>query len=152
METVCRAAVTQCVRTSRAPRQVRMRGVLAAMNHPPADLETLTLPQGLRGLFNRLEPHRPDAQQLEVFVEEAFSALRVPLRLTGVVVYAERRDGFELRKHLGWAVEAPANTLPPACPSLRPVLDHRVYIFDDPGEDDAPWNDNILPRGPSAGW
>lgn len=121
------------------------------MNHPPADLEALTLPQGLRGLFNRLEPQRPETQQLEVFIEEAFGALRGPLRLTGVVVYAERRDGFELRKQLGWAVGAPASTLPPACPSLRPVLDHRVYIFDDPGEDDSPSNDDILPRGPSAG-
>lgn len=61
------------------------------MHYPPTDLESLTLTQGLRGLFNRLEPPRPDAQQLEAFVEQAFTALREPLHDGGGGLRGEAR-------------------------------------------------------------
>jgi sigma-B regulation protein RsbU (phosphoserine phosphatase) len=102
-------------------------------------------------LFNRLERHRPDGQQTDDFIEEVFHTLKEDLGLRGVLVYSERRDGFELRKRVGEGVEALAEFIEPGWPSVAFVLRHRVYIFADPSESDSPPAHGILPGGPSAG-
>ena len=61
--------------------------------------EASSIPQGLHGLFNKLERHRPDGRQPDDFIEEVFHTLRDELGLSGVSVYGERRDGFEPRRY-----------------------------------------------------
>jgi sigma-B regulation protein RsbU (phosphoserine phosphatase) len=68
-----------------------------------------------------------------------------------VVVYGERRDGFELHTQIGDGVEAAPQFLERAWPSVAFVLRHRVYIFADPNEPASPPAFGILPGGPSAG-
>ena len=110
-----------------------------------------SVPQGLHGLFNRLERQRPGGQQPDDFIEEAFHALRDDLCLRGVLVYGERRDGFELLTRVGEGVDPLAESLQAAWPSVALVLRHRVYIFADPEEPGSPPAFGILPGGPSAG-
>ncbi len=121
------------------------------MEESLARSEPSSIPQGLHGLFNRLERHRPGGQPPDDFIEEVFHALKEDLRLLGVLVYAERRDGFELRKSVGEGVEALAEFLQTTWPSVGLVLRHRVYIFADPQEPGSPPAFGILPGGPSAG-
>ncbi len=113
--------------------------------------EPASIPQGLHGLFNRLERHRPGGQQPDEFIEEVFHALKDELGLLGVLVYRERRDGFELHARVGEEVDAPAELLEPALPTVDCVLRHHVYIFADPGDSDSPAAAGILPGGPAAG-
>jgi sigma-B regulation protein RsbU (phosphoserine phosphatase) len=113
--------------------------------------EPSSIPQGLHGLFNKLERHRPDGRQPDDFIEEVFHTLRDELALSGVSVYGERRDGFELRSRVGEAVEPPAEFLQTTWPAVSLVLRHRVYIFADPQEPGSPAAFGFLPPGPSAG-
>jgi sigma-B regulation protein RsbU (phosphoserine phosphatase) len=112
--------------------------------------ESSSVPQGLHSLFNRLERHRPDGET-DDFIEQVFHALKEDLGMRGVLVYGERRDGFELRKQVGEDVEGAAELLEAAWPSVSLVLRHRVYIFADPHEPRSPPAFGILPAGPSAG-
>ena len=121
------------------------------MEESLARSEPSSIPLGLHGLFNRLERHRPDGHQTDDFIEEVFHTLKEDLRLLGVLVYGERRDGFELCKSVGEGVEALAEFLQTAWPSVGLVLRHRVYIFADPEEPGYPPAFGILPGGPSAG-
>jgi len=115
-------------------------------------VETATgLSQGLHSLFNKLDRQRPDEQFLGAFVEEAFAALKTELRLQGVLVYAERRDGFELRSVVGLEPDAFPEWVAPSCRSLTLVRRHRVYLFADPHEDGSPWRERVLPCVPCAG-
>jgi len=114
-------------------------------------LEPGAVPQGLHGLFNRLERQRSGAQQPDDFIEEAFHALKEDLGLRGVLVYGERRDGFELRKRVGEGAETLTELIESGWPSVALVLRHRVYIFADPEEPGSPSAFGILPGGPSAG-
>ncbi len=116
-------------------------------NLPPA--EPASVPDGLRGLFNRLERSQPET--LDAFLEEAFAALRTDLNLRGALVYAERREGFELRKRLGDETRALRQSLGFESRCLQPVLEHRVYIFDDPHRPESPWSGGVIPCMPSAG-
>jgi len=109
------------------------------------------LSQGLHGLFNTLDRQRPDGQFLGAFVEEAFEALKAELCLQGVLVYAERRDGFELRSVVGLEADQFPEWVAPTCRSLTLVRRHRVYLFADPHEDDSPWRERVLPCVPCAG-
>jgi hypothetical protein len=114
--------------------------------------ETATgLSQGLHSLFNKLDRQRPDGRFLGAFVEEAFEALKAELRLQGVLVYAERRDGFELRSVVGLEPDAFPQWVAPTCRSLTLVRRHRVYLFADPQEDGSPWRERVLPCVPCAG-
>jgi phosphoserine phosphatase RsbU/P len=113
--------------------------------------ESSYVPQGLHSLFNRLERHRPDDQRTDDFIAEAFNALKDDLGMRGVLVYGERRDGFELHRQVGEGGEAAAELLERACPSVDFVLRHHVYIFADPNEPASPPAFGILPAGPSAG-
>ncbi|PYQ01579.1 MAG: hypothetical protein DMF82_18870 [Acidobacteria bacterium] len=98
-------------------------------------------------MFNRLERR---SQQGSDFIEEVFHAVREDLGLRGLLVYGERRDGFELSHRVGEA-EALAERIQPSWPPVAFVLRHRVYIFADPEEPDSPSAFGILPGGPAAG-
>jgi sigma-B regulation protein RsbU (phosphoserine phosphatase) len=113
-----------------------------------ASLPAPLLPQRLRALFNRLEDRPRGGRRLEAFVEEAFLELKRELRLTAVMVYAERRDGFELRVGYGPHPTA-VSVLPPDSPPLRLVLRHRVYIFAEGPS--SPVVEGGLPPPPAAG-
>jgi sigma-B regulation protein RsbU (phosphoserine phosphatase) len=121
------------------------------MDESLVQLEPSSIPLGLHGLFNRLERHRPGGQQADDFIEEVFHTMKEDLSLRGVLVYGERRDGFELRKRVGEGVEALTEFLEAAWSSVASVLRHHVYIFADPSESDAPSAFRILSGGPSAG-
>jgi phosphoserine phosphatase RsbU/P len=114
-----------------------------------ARLEPGAVPQGLHGLFNRLERQR--SQQGGDFIEEVFHAVRDDLGLRGLLVYGERRDGFELSHRVGEGGEAPAERIETSWPPVAFVLRHRVYIFADPEEAGSPSAFGILPGGPAAG-
>jgi sigma-B regulation protein RsbU (phosphoserine phosphatase) len=120
------------------------------MNDDLTSAPATLVPQRLRGLFNRLEDQQPDGGRLEAFVEEVFEELRRELHLAAVLMYAERRDGFELRVGYGRHA-APVDLVPEDCPCLRLVLQHRVYIFADPQEPASPWTSRLLPCQPAAG-
>ena len=113
--------------------------------------ELSSIPQGLHSLFNRLERHRPDGQHTDDFIEEVFHTLKEDLGMRGVLVYGERRDGFELRRQVGDGVESPAELVEATWPAVELVLRHRVYIFADPSEPDSPAAFGILSGAPSAG-
>lgn len=112
-------------------------------------LEPGSVPQGLHGLFNRLERHR--SQQGDDFIEEVFHAVREDLALRGLLVYCERRDGFELSHRSGDGAETLAERIQAAWPPVALVLRHRVYIFAEPEEPGSPSAFGILPGGPAAG-
>ena len=114
-------------------------------------MEPGSIPLGLHALFNRLERHRPGGQQADDFIEEVFHTMKDDLGLLGVLVYGERRDGFELRRRVGEGFEAMTEFLEGAWSSVTSVLRHHVYIFAEPGESDAPSTFGILREGPSAG-
>jgi len=121
------------------------------MEESLVQLEPSSIPLGLHGLFNRLERHRPGGQQADDFIEEVFHTMKEDLCLSGVLVYGERRDGFELRKRVGEGLEALTEVLEAAWSSVASVLRHHVYIFADPSESDAPSAFRSLSGGPSAG-
>jgi sigma-B regulation protein RsbU (phosphoserine phosphatase) len=107
--------------------------------------------RGLHALFNTLDRARPEGQLLDAFVDEAFDALKAELRLLGVLVYAERRDGFALRKVVGVESGECSESLAPSCRPLALVRRHRVYLFADPHEEGSPWLESVLPCLPCAG-
>jgi hypothetical protein len=110
-----------------------------------------SLPQALSGLFNTLERRRPRRGQLDSFVDDVFPLLSTELGATAMLVYSERREGFELHKRMG---DEPANRtdrLTPDCPCLALLARHRVYIFPDPADERSPAARQILSRGPAAG-
>ena len=112
-------------------------------------LEPGSVPQGLHGLFNRLERHR--SQEGGDFIEEVFHTVREDLGLRGLLVYREQRDGFELSHRVGDGAEPVAERIQAAWPPVALVLRHRVYIFADPEEPGSPSTFGILPGGPAAG-
>ncbi len=115
-----------------------------------AAAEASSFPQALSGLFNMLERRRPGSGHLDSFVEDVFRVLAVELDATGMLVYAERREGFELHKRLGGETEARREYLPPDCPCLVLLQRHRVYIFPDPHDERSPAARSILSPGPAA--
>jgi len=132
-----------------------MTGFAAAPVRAPETLDRMDtakrLYRRLDTLFGELPPRRQQAKHLELFLEEGFARLRVDLRLLAGLLYAERRDGFALVSAVGDVDGAPAETLDPSQAPLVEVIDHRVYIFGDPGADDAPHHLGLLPRAAAAG-
>ncbi len=113
--------------------------------------EPSSFPQALSGLFNTLERRRPGSGQLDSFVDDVFQVLSAELGATGMRVYAERREGFELHKRMGRELGADREYLPPECPCLALLERHRVYIFPDARDESSPAARRILPDGPAAG-
>jgi len=92
----------------------------------------------LDALFGELKPKRQQPRHLEAFAAEAFESLGDDLWLKGGLVYVERRDGFALLSAVGETAGSPLETLDPEQPPLLPVIDHRVYIFAEPGDRATP--------------
>lgn len=95
-------------------------------------VEPKLLYRRLDSLFGALDPRRPQRELLESFLEEAFRTLQEDLRLRSGMLYAERRDAFELLKQVGEREEGLVEELDPALPPLSLVLRHRAYIFVEP--------------------
>lgn len=113
-------------------------------------LEARSFPLALSGLFNTLERRRAGGARLDGLVDDVFGLLAGELGATGMLVYAERREGFELQRCLG-SEEGARELLPFDCPSLALVGRHRVYIFPDPDDERSPSARGILSHGPAAG-
>lgn len=113
-------------------------------------LEAKLLYRRLDALFGALDPSRPQRALLESFLEEAFRALREDLRLRAGFLYAERRDHYELLHRVGEPQLLAAEELDPGAAPLRLALRHRVYLFPDPGAEEAPHRAGWLPAAPAA--
>jgi sigma-B regulation protein RsbU (phosphoserine phosphatase) len=111
----------------------------------PPRLEPKLLYRRLDSLFGALDPARPQRELLESFLEESFRTLKEDLRLRSGMLYAERRDSFELLRHVGER-DGLAEELNPAVPPLSLVLKHRAYIF----VDTESWVGTSLPNERAA--
>ena len=116
----------------------------------PPRLEAKLLYRRLDALFGALDPSRPQRELLESFLEDAFRTLRDDLRLRAALLYAERRDGFELVKQAGDPGGPVREELDPAQLPLQLLFRHRVYIFPDPLGEGTPHRSGWLPSFPAA--
>ena len=124
----------------------------------PARLDAKLLYRRLDSLFADVDGH-PRQRAMESFLEDVFRALRDDLRLQAGLLYAPRRDDLEL---IGSAGDlrglAPPETIDPALVPLQLVFRHGVYIFAEPGHDDAPSRFGLPPASsqawqvPRVGW
>ncbi|HSB61591.1 MAG TPA: SpoIIE family protein phosphatase, partial [Vicinamibacteria bacterium] len=105
----------------------------------------------LDSLFGALDPKQTQPKQIESFLEEAFAVLRDDLRLKAGLLYAERRDDFVLTRTVGEPGGRVAESLDPARDPLAQVFRHRVYVFADPGAENAPFRLGLLPLAAAAG-
>jgi phosphoserine phosphatase RsbU/P len=114
-------------------------------------MEGKLLYRKLDALFGALDMNQAPSEALASFLDLAFQGLRDELRLSGGVLYAERRDGFQLRRTVGEFQGAVAETVEPSKPPLSLVLRHRVYIFADPEAEGSPARLGLLPPRPAVG-
>jgi sigma-B regulation protein RsbU (phosphoserine phosphatase) len=116
-------------------------------------LDAKLLYRRLDGLFGELEGPRPRKKVMESFLVDFFGALRDDLRLVAGLLYAPRRDDLELLGTVGdlRGLAAPEAIDPLRLAPLRLVFQHGVYIFADPGADDAPSRFGLLAPGAAAG-
>lgn len=114
-------------------------------------LDAKLLYRRLDSLFGEVEGPRPRKKVMESFLEDFFRALREDLHLEAGLLYAPRRDDLELLGTVGdLRGLAVPETIDPGLVPLRLVFQHSVYIFADPGADDAPARFGLLPSGPAA--
>lgn len=114
-------------------------------------LDAKLLYRRLDSLLGGIDPRRASKEILKQFVEEAFATLREDLRLRGAVLYREGRDSFDLVKAVGAVGQPLADTIDPESPAAAAILNHRVYLFDDPLAADAPFRLGLLPECAAAG-
>jgi len=115
-------------------------------------LDAKLLYRRLDSLFGEVEGPRPPKKVMESFLEDFFRALRDDLRLWAGLLYAPRRDDLALLSRVGDLRGLPVpEAVDPGLPPLRLVFQHGVYIFADPGADDAPARFGLLPPGAAAG-
>ena len=116
-------------------------------------LDAKLLYRRLDGLFGEVEGPRPRKKVMESFLDDFFRALRDDLRLAAGLLYAPRRDDLELIRTVGdlRGLAPPEAIEPGGLAPLRLVFQHGVYIFADPGADDAPARFGLLPPGAAAG-
>jgi sigma-B regulation protein RsbU (phosphoserine phosphatase) len=113
-------------------------------------LEPKLLYRRLDSLFGGVDKQLPQSGLVESFLEQAFLDLRDDLRLRAGLLYAERRDGFELQKRVGDPRGAVAELLDPALAPLQHTFRHRVYIFADASAPDSPHTAGWLPPAGAA--
>jgi sigma-B regulation protein RsbU (phosphoserine phosphatase) len=114
-------------------------------------LDAKPLYRHLDKLFGSVERQRSRKKVMESFLEDFFRTLRHDLRLRGGVLYEPRRDNIALVKQVGDLSGAIAETLDPDSPPARRIFQHGVYLFAEPGGEDAPARFGLLPPGPAAG-
>jgi len=114
-------------------------------------LDAKLLYRRLDSLFGEVDGVRPRKQVMESFLEDFFRTLRDDLRLQAGLLYAPRRDDLELIGSAGdLRGHAAPEVIDPGLVPLQLVFRHGVYIFADPGADDAPPRFGLLPAGASA--
>jgi sigma-B regulation protein RsbU (phosphoserine phosphatase) len=113
------------------------------------DLDAKFLYRRLDALLAGLDPRKSQARVLESFLEDAFKALSVELRLRAGLLYAEGRDAFSLKKTVGQPGGPVADTLSASGPPLSLVLGHRVYLFGEPEAENSPAKLGFFP-GPAC--
>jgi stage II sporulation SpoE-like protein len=113
-------------------------------------LEPKLLYRRLDSLFGALDPELPPRRLVESFLEDAFAILRGDLRLQGGLLYGEGRDGFALVKAVGRVEPPGTETFDLQTRPAALVLQHGVYIFADPGAEDAPPRHGLAPARPTA--
>src|SRR2546427_5782866 len=91
----------------------------------------------LDSLFSALDPKKTQPQQLELFLEEAFTQLKDDLRLKAGLLYSERRDDFTLTKTVGEPGGRVAEALDPPKGPLPQGFRPPVYTFGDPQPEGA---------------
>jgi len=116
-----------------------------------ARLDAKLLYRHLDSLFGSVDGQRSRKKVMESFLEEFFRTLRDDLRLRGGVLYEPRRDDIHLLSQVGDLGGVTAETLDPELPPARLIFRHGVYIFAEPGWEDAPARFGLLPPGPAAG-
>jgi sigma-B regulation protein RsbU (phosphoserine phosphatase) len=116
-----------------------------------ARLDAKPLYRHLDSLFSAVEKQRSRRKVMESFLEDFFRTLGPDLRLRGGVLYEPRRDNVALVRQVGDLRGPVAETLDPDSPPARLIFRHGVYIFAEPGADDAPARFGLLPPGPAAG-
>jgi sigma-B regulation protein RsbU (phosphoserine phosphatase) len=116
-----------------------------------ARLDAKPLYRHLDSLFGTVDGGRPRKKVMESFLEEFFRTLRDDLRLRGGLLYEPRRDDIALLSQVGDLPGAFPETLDPELPPVRLIFRHGVYIFAEPGWQDAPARYGLLPSGPAAG-
>src|SRR5260221_13170454 len=99
----------------------------------------------LDSLFGALNPSQTQPEQLESFLEDAFTTLRDDLHLKAGLLYSEQRDDFTLAKTVGDVGGRIAESLDPAQPPLVQIFRHRVYLFEDPTAEIAPYRLGLFP-------
>jgi phosphoserine phosphatase RsbU/P len=104
----------------------------------------------LDSLFGALNPNQTQPEQLESFLENAFTTLRDDLRLQAGLLYSEQRDDFTLAKTVGEVGGKLAESLDPAQPPLAEIFRHRVYIFGDPTAEISPYRLGLFPVAAAA--
>jgi sigma-B regulation protein RsbU (phosphoserine phosphatase) len=116
-----------------------------------ARLDAKPLYRHLDSLFGAVDGQRSRKKVMESFLEEFFRTLKDELHLRGGVVYEPRRDDITLLRQVGDLAGVTAETLDPELPPARLIFRHGVYIFAEPGWEDAPARFGLLPPGPAAG-
>jgi sigma-B regulation protein RsbU (phosphoserine phosphatase) len=116
-----------------------------------ARLDAKPLYRHLDRLFGAVDGQRSRKKVMESFFDEFFRTLKDELHLRGGVVYEPRRDDIALLSQVGDLGGATAETLDPELPPARLIFRHGVYIFAEPGSEDAPARFGLLPPGPAAG-
>jgi phosphoserine phosphatase RsbU/P len=119
---------------------------------PSSRLDAKLLYRRLDSLFVEVDGIRPRKQVMESFHGDFFRTLRDDLHLQAGLLYAPRRDDLELISTVGdLRGHAAREVIEPTLVPLQLVFRHGVYIFADPGADDAPPRFGLLPPGASAG-
>jgi sigma-B regulation protein RsbU (phosphoserine phosphatase) len=114
-------------------------------------LDAKLLYRRLDSLFGEVDGGRSRKKVMESFLEDFFKTLREDLRLQAGLLYAPRRDDLELLGRVGdLRGLAVPETIDASLVPLRLVFQYGVYIFADPGHDDAPARFGLLPPGAAA--
>src|SRR5262245_55809382 len=117
-----------------------------------ARLDAKLLYRRLDSPFSEVDGPRPRKKALETFLEDFFKILRDDLRLVAGLLYAPRRDDLTLLSRVGdLRGMTVRETIDASLVPLRLVFQHGVYIFADPGHEEAPARFGLLPPGAAAG-
>ena len=104
----------------------------------------------LDSLFGGMDPNRPQRRLLESFLDDLYRSFKDDLHLRSAVLYAERRDRFNLVRYCGESLVPLAKHLDPSHMYLRLLIEHRAYIYADPQNSDSPGAQGIFPAYPAA--
>lgn len=85
----------------------------------------------LDSLLDAFDPGRAQKEVLDAFLGQCLRSMGEALRLAGVALYVEHRDGFDLVREVGQFERRLPETLDSDVPPLSLVFQHRVYIFGD---------------------